>query len=327
MIRAMKRIILLATLVIVGALSLGVAAFQQPPAAPAPKVVEVQKLRDNLFMLTGMGGGGNTAVFVRTDGITVVDTKNPGWGQPILDKIKELSSKPITTIINTHTHGDHVSGNVEFPTTVEVIVQENTRVEHAGDARADRYRPPAGPPTNIFKTNNGKGLPTKTFKDKMTIGKGADQIDLFYFGRGHTNGDAWVVFPALRVVHAGDIYSGKNIPLLDANNGGSGVLIGETLAKAAKDLKNIDTVITGHSTTMTMADLAEYAEFNKDFMRAVQAGKKAGKSVDEIASGWKIPDEVQGLHRSGQHAAAGRAAQGQRADRFRRDQIGAFACR
>ena len=280
---------LLATLVTVGALSLGVAAFQQPPAAAsAPKVVEVQKLRDNLFVLTGNGGGGNTAVFVRNDGITVVDTKNPGWGQPILDKIKELSSKPITTIINTHTHGDHVSGNVEFPATVEVIVQENTKA-NMQEMRGATGVTPNPPPPNIFKVNNGRGLPTRSFKNKMTVGKGADEIDLFYFGRGHTNGDAWVVFPALRVVHAGDIFSGKNLPLLDANNFGSGLLIGDTLAKAHKNLKNIDTVITGHSATMTMADLAEYAEFNKDFMKDVQAAKKAGKSVDEIAASWKIP--------------------------------------
>ena len=57
----------------------------------------------------------------------------------------------------------------------------------------------------------------------MTLGSGPDRIDLLYFGRGHTDGDAWVVFPSLRVVHAGDIFSGKNLPLLDANNGGSGV--------------------------------------------------------------------------------------------------------
>jgi glyoxylase-like metal-dependent hydrolase (beta-lactamase superfamily II) len=151
-----------------------------------------------------------------------------------------------------------------------------------------------GPPTNIFTANNGKGLPTKTFKDKMTVGKGADEVDLFYFGRGHTNGDAWVVFPALRVVHAGDIFSGKNLPLLDANNGGSGVMIGDSLGKAAKSLKNIDTVITGHSTTMTMADLAEYAQFNTDFKNDVQAAKKAGKSVDDIAAGWKVPEKYKG---------------------------------
>ena len=287
----MKRIIFLAALVSVGTLSLGVAAFQQPPAAAAPKVVEVEKLRDNLWMLKG--GGGNTAVFVRSDGITVVDTKNPGWGQPILDQIKKISDKPITTIINTHTHGDHVSGNVEFPATVEVIVQENTKA-NMQEMRGATGIAQNGPPTNIFKANNGRGLPSKTFKDKMTIGKGADEINLFYFGRGHTNGDAWVVFPALRLAHAGDIFSGKNIPLLDANNGGSGVAIGDTLAKAAKSLKNIDTVITGHSTTMTMADLAEYAEFNKDFMKDVQAAKKAGKSADDVAASWKIPEKYKG---------------------------------
>jgi glyoxylase-like metal-dependent hydrolase (beta-lactamase superfamily II) len=287
----MKRIIFLAALMSVGTLSLGVAAFQQPPAAAAPKVVEVEKLRDNLWMLKG--GGGNTAVFVRTDGITVVDTKNPGWGQPILDQIKKLSDKPITTIINTHTHGDHVSGNVEFPATVEVIVQENTKA-NMQEMRGATGIAQNGPPTNIFKANNGRGLPSKTFKDKMTIGKGADEVNLFYFGRGHTNGDAWVVFPALRLAHAGDIFSGKNIPLLDANNGGSGVAIGDTLAKAAKSLKNIDTVITGHSTTMTVADLAEYAEFNKDFMKDVQAAKKAGKSADDVAASWKIPEKYKG---------------------------------
>jgi glyoxylase-like metal-dependent hydrolase (beta-lactamase superfamily II) len=186
-----------------------------------------------------------------------------------------------------------VSGNVEFPATVEVIVQENTKT-NMQEMRGATGIAQNGPPTNIFKANNGRGLPSKTFKDKMTIGKGADQINLFYFGRGHTNGDAWVVFPALRLAHAGDIFSGKNIPLLDANNGGSGVAIGDTLAKASKSLKNIDTIITGHSTTMTMADLAEYAEFNKDFMKDVQAAKKAGKSADDVAASWKIPEKYKG---------------------------------
>ncbi len=124
----MKRAIVLGVLLMVGALSLATRAQQRAGGAPqadAPKVVEVEKLRDNLFMLKG--GGGNTAIFVGSTGVVVVDTKNPGWGQPILDKIKELTDKPVTTIINTHTHGDHVSGNVEFPASVDVIVQENTK--------------------------------------------------------------------------------------------------------------------------------------------------------------------------------------------------------
>jgi hypothetical protein len=83
----MKRLVVLGTLVAAGALSIGLAAFQQPPAdQPAPKVIEVDKLTDNLFVLKG--GGGNTAAFITANGVVVVDTKNPGWGQPILDKIR-----------------------------------------------------------------------------------------------------------------------------------------------------------------------------------------------------------------------------------------------
>src|ERR1700674_3880106 len=117
----MKRSIVLGLLIVAGALSLVFAAQQ----AQAPKVIEVTKLKDNLFMLKG--GGGNTAVFIGASGVTVVDAKNPGWGQPILDKIKELTPKPVTLLINTHTHGDHVSGNVEFPATVDIVVQENAK--------------------------------------------------------------------------------------------------------------------------------------------------------------------------------------------------------
>jgi glyoxylase-like metal-dependent hydrolase (beta-lactamase superfamily II) len=291
----MRRACVLAVVLAAGSLSLVLAASQQPAGgagqAPAPMVVEVEKLKDNLFLLKG--GGGNTAVFVTSIGVVVVDTKNPGWGKPILDKIKGLTDKPIATIINTHTHGDHVSGNVEFPATVDIVVQENTKANMEKMVTATGIAPPATP-TNIFKVNNGRGMPKRTFKDRMSLGKGNDQIDLYYFGRGHTNGDAWVVFPALRIMHAGDVFSGKNLPLLDANNGGSGVAIPDTLARAFGAIKNVDTIITGHSTVMTMSDLKEYADFNREFLMAVREGKKAGKSVDDIANSWKMPAKYTG---------------------------------
>jgi cyclase len=281
----MRRAAVLGVLLAAGA---SVAAYQTPPAQQ-PKVVEVEKLKDNLYMLKG--GGGNTAVYIGANGVVVVDTKNPGWGQPILDKIKELTPKPVTTIINTHTHGDHVSGNVEFPAGVEIVVQENTKPRMQNMTPATGIQ--AQPQPNIFAANNGRGLPTKTFKDRMTVGSGNDRIDLYYFGRGHTDGDAFIVFPELRVMHAGDMFSGKNLPLLDANNGGSGVEIGDSLEKAGK-VAGVDNVITGHSTVMTIADLREYAQFNKDFLADVRLGVTAGRPVEEIAAGWKINDKYKG---------------------------------
>jgi cyclase len=287
----MKRALVLGLVVAVGGAAM-LSASQ--PAANAPKVIEVEKVKDNLFVLRG--GGGNTAVLVMANGVSVVDAKNPGWGAPILAKIKELTPKPITTIINTHTHFDHVGTNPDFPATVDIVVHENTK------ANMEAMKAVTGIPVEqqtylgMFNESQGKGLAKRSFTDRMTIGSGADQIDLHYFGRGHTNGDAWVVFPALRVMHAGDIFSGKNLPLLDANNGGSGVAIGDTLAKAAAAAKNVESIITGHSTVMTLKDLAEYAEFNRDFLAAVQAGRKAGRSAEEIAKSWSLPAKYSGYN-------------------------------
>jgi cyclase len=283
----MSRSIVLGVLLAAGTLSAGSAAYQ----TQAAKVVEVEKLKDNLYLLKG--GGGNTAAFITAAGVVVVDTKDPGWGQPLLDKIKEITGKPVITIINTHTHGDHVSGNVEFPATVDVVTHENAKVSMAKMLAPSGF-PPSTATQTIFEANGGRGLPKRTFTDKMTIGSGNDQVDLLYFGRGHTGGDAWVVFPMLRVMHAGDIFSGKNVPILDAINGGSGVDMPDTLSKAADFAKNIDTIITGHSTQMTVADLREYAAFNRDFLTAVQEAKKAGTSADDLAAKWTVPAKYVG---------------------------------
>jgi glyoxylase-like metal-dependent hydrolase (beta-lactamase superfamily II) len=191
-----------------------------------------------------------------------------------------------------------VSGNVEFPATVDIVTHENTKtnMDQMLPLGAGGAPPAAGTAKpSIFAQNNGRGLPKRTFKDQLTLGSGADQINLYYFGRGHTNGDAWILFPALRVVHAGDIFSGKNIPILDGNNGGSGVDIPDSLMKAHTALnKTADTIITGHSTQMTMNDLREYADFNRDFLNAVREGKAAGRTVEEIAKSWTNPAKYVG---------------------------------
>ena len=75
----------------------------------------------------------------------------------------------------------------------------------------------------------------------------------------------------------GDIFSGKNLPFLDANNGGSGVAIGDTLQKAHDGIKNVDTIITGHSAQMTWGDLEEYISFNREFLNDVRAAKRPAR--------------------------------------------------
>ncbi|MGE0041053.1 MAG: MBL fold metallo-hydrolase [Vicinamibacterales bacterium] len=283
----MRRLIVLTALVATGALGIGLAAFQAPAQ---PKVLEVEKLKDNLFLLKG--GGGNTAAFVTATGVVVVDSKLPGWGQVLLDTIKTVTDKPVTMVINTHTHYDHVSGQVEFPATVEVVAHANTKalMEQANPV----YGLQTGPQPNIFKDHGGRGYPTRTFTDTLTLGQGADRIDLYYFGRAHTGGDAYVVFPALHVMHAGDTFPGKDLPIMDINNGGSGVDFAGTLTKAAA-LPGIELVINGHNPkTTTIPELKEYAAFIGDFVAAAQAAKRAGKTVEEFVPTWTTPAKYAG---------------------------------
>lgn len=273
----MRRVRVLAAIGGVGLAAMTVAQAQQPAAKPAgPNVAQIEKVKDNLFMITG--GGGNTAAFITATGVVLVDTKLSNWGQAILDKVRTVSDKPITHIINTHTHGDHVGSNEFFPATVEIVAQENTG---ANMAKMKNFATP----------ETKHGMPDRMFKDRMTVLGGKEAIDLYYFGNGHTNGDAFVVFRELRTMHAGDIFARKGTPLLDMNNGGSGVQIGETLAKAAAGIKNVDTVIPGHAAVMTWADFLEYGEFNRAFLSATQAAIKAGKTADQALAELKLPEK------------------------------------
>lgn len=286
----MRREAILGVLAGVGLGAIAVSGYQAPAAPAPPKTVTVDKLKDNLFVLKG--GGGNTALFLTAGGAVVVDTKLPGWGQPLLDAIKGVTAKPVTMVINTHAHYDHTNGQVEFPASVEVVAHENTKtyMEQANPV----YGLQTGPQPNIFKNNGGRGMAKRTFKDTLAIGSGADRIELHYFGRAHTGGDAYVVFPALGVMHVGDTFPTRDLPIMDLNNGGSGLAYAATLAKAAA-VPGVTTIINGHNpTTMTPADVKTYSEFIAEFVAAVQAAKKAGKSVDDVVASWTTPAKYAG---------------------------------
>src|SRR5881397_2118868 len=158
----MKRGIVLGIIVVLGCLPLVVSGFQGPSAA-ALAATKIEKLKDNLYVITGSGvepqdafSGGNTAVFITDAGVVVVDTKLPGWGPTLLQRIKTVTPKPVTTIINTHTHSDHTGSNEFFGTEVTSVVHENTK--------ANMVKMPE------FSGNKAKFLPKRTYKDKLTLG-------------------------------------------------------------------------------------------------------------------------------------------------------------
>ena len=188
-------------------------------AAQENRTVRLRTLGPGDILYVLIGGGGNTLALMRDDGVVVIDTKLPGWGMPIREAIEAATDRPVTTIINTHAHPDHAGGNKDFPGKVEIVA-------HANAAAAVGA--------------------TRTVTDKLTLLSGPDQIDLYYFGRGHTNGDLVVVFPQKRLAYLGDLFPSKSAPIVDAAAGGSVSALADTLRRVATEIKGVTRVVTGH---------------------------------------------------------------------------------
>jgi cyclase len=281
----MRRALVLGLLIAAGTLSVVVGGYQgQAPRATLP---DLTKVKDNLYIIESsspadrsMFTGGNTGVFIMDTGVLVVDTKLAGYGNDILQKIRKVTDKPVTTIVNTHTHGDHTGSNEGFPTSVEIVTHENTK---ANMAKMD-----------AFKSDKAKFLPKRTFADKLTLFSGKNRVELYYFGAGHTNGDTWIFYPELRVLQTGDMFPWRDAPFLDRANGGSGIEFPRTIGKALAAIKNVDAVIPGHSPVTTLKDLQEYQRYNADLVAATEAAMKAGKSTEQAAASINLTDKYKG---------------------------------
>ena len=254
-------------MIVVGLAVAGAAAQQQRPRIPPTGAIK--KVSDNLYVIPGAGG--NTTVFVTHGGVVLVDTKLPNNGEAILTQVRTVTDKPVTMIINTHSHPDHIGSNDFFPASVEVVTQENTRKWMAANPRV---------------ASNPVVMPDRTFTDRMTLGSGDDRIELYYFGAGHTDGDAFVVFPARRAMAAGDIFAWKMSPLIDPMAGGSVLALPGSLEKAVKGIPNVDTVIEGHGDVNTWEGFRDYVQFNRALVDAATAGL-GKKTADVIAADLK----------------------------------------
>lgn len=279
----MRRTIVLGALLVAGVAGLAAAgALQQEERRVT---VQSMGVAENLYVVSG--GGGHTALLItQNHGVVLVDTKNPGWGPPILGAVQALTDQPVTTIINTHAHGDHVGSNPHFAEVARVVAHENAAESMA---RSD-----------LFAGGNDRFLPNETYGDRLTLFEGLDQIDLYHFGPGHTNGDTIVVFRALEIAHTGDLFARKAPPFIDRSNGGSGIAYPATLARAVDGIEGVTRVIPGHAPPppgspvrgwMTWDDVREYAAFMQDLLDDVRASFEAGRSAEEAAASLRLQEQ------------------------------------
>ena len=246
------------------------AAGPARPMLPPPEPIE--QITANTYKI--FGGGGNTLVVVQRDGVVLVDTKMPDNGQAILDEVRKITDKPITTIINTHSHPVHIGSTdfirAAFP-DVRVIMHENTRAEITANPN-----------------HNPAVLPTETYTDRLTIGEGDERIELYHFDRAHTEGDTFVVVPSARLLFMGDVMAWNMAPFLPA--GGAAELT-EAVERLVATVKDVNIVVEGHGDVNDWAGLERFARFNRALLTEARAaydrGDAPGVAVAELQ---KTPD-------------------------------------
>jgi glyoxylase-like metal-dependent hydrolase (beta-lactamase superfamily II) len=169
---------------------------------------ELIKIKDDLYVIHNDFVPGNATALITDEGVVLVDDKFAVDHDTILAELKEVTDKPIRYVINTHHHADHSGGNATMQQmNAQVVMSEQARQNMAAVPRDDPQW----------------SAPNVSFQGHLSVQLGGKRVELYHFGRAHTNGDVVVYFPAARTLAAGDIFvSDPTTPqLIDYAGGGS----------------------------------------------------------------------------------------------------------
>ncbi|HUC82885.1 MAG TPA: MBL fold metallo-hydrolase [Flavisolibacter sp.] len=245
-----------------------------------PFEYKVTMLRRNVGIFTERGG---TIGFLLTkDGALVIDSQFPDTSPHLIDEINKQATAPIKFLLNTHHHGDHSSGNIAFKGIAEqVVAHKNADINMRSVAEKS-------------KTTDKQLFPTQTFDKELKLKIGDEKITGYYFGAGHTNGDAIYHFGEANIMHLGDLMFNKRHPFVDRTAGAnmeSWIKVLDNVQKKG----NKDTIyIFGHSLnpgeeTGSVENIKKFQDYLGKVLQFAEAEIKKGVSRDEFLKNTAVP--------------------------------------
>ena len=228
-----------------------------------PSKLDIVKVKDDLFVIHNEFVPGNSTALVTNEGVVLVDDKFEVDSDNILAMLKKVTNQPVKYVINTHHHGDHSGSNAKMQAIGAVVVASEPARQNMVEGRQP-------------------GPPTVTFAEQAYITLGGKRVELYHFGRAHTNGDAVVYFPAHRTLAAGDMFTfGDATPqLIDYAGGGSAKEWPRTLDQVLT--LDFDTVVPGHGTVTTKAELRKFRDSTQTLRNRVREMITQKRSRDEV---------------------------------------------
>ena len=248
-----------------GVLFLLLASVAYVQSQNQPPKLTLNKVKDDLYEIEG--DGGNVGVYITSEGVILIDDKYDQDHEGILAAVKQVTPLPVKYVISTHHHADHSGGNAKmFSSGAEIISTAMARKNIVEKKQSNA--PPGMTPARIV------------FNDETSVFLGGKEVRARYYGRGHTNGDAVIYYPALRTLQTGDLMAGT-APLIDYPGGGSIVEWTKTLDGALQ--LDFDTVIPGHGPVTNKAGLQTYRDNVAKMRERVTQQIRSGKNQAEIA--------------------------------------------
>jgi cyclase len=265
--RVLSRIIMLSALITGSAATVAQQDFSNVQIVP-------HQLGDGLYYLEGSGG--NIGVSVGDDGVFLIDDQYAPLTEKIIAAVATLSDKPIRFLFNTHYHPDHVGGNQNLGQAgVVIISNENVRTRlEAGFTSGDLNR--------ALTDQQRAGLPVITYADSVDLHLNGHDIHAFHVAPAHTDGDSYVFFRDINLIHTGDVFRTTGYPRVDANANGSyhGIMAGyQTLL----DISDANTrFLPGHGVVSDRNEVASQLQMFTTIRDRVKAGMDSGMTLEQI---------------------------------------------
>jgi glyoxylase-like metal-dependent hydrolase (beta-lactamase superfamily II) len=268
-----------ASFVVAGAASFRVALLAQAGQPQTPPPTTFTDIRRNVGIFTGQGG--TIGWLANGAGALAVDAQFPATAKACVEGLQQKSAKGIQLLINTHYHGDHTGGNIAFRPVVKQIVQQ--------ERCAKLHRET----TTKAGTEAQQAYADITFGESWSQEMGDEKVWGYYYGPGHTGGDAVIVFERANVVHMGDLMFNRLHPRVDGPSGASmknWISVLERVAKRHSDA----TFIFGHGkqgqpVTGPAKELLYLRDYLSAALQYVQKGIAAKQSKEEIAKATELP--------------------------------------
>lgn len=238
--------------------------------------VNLRRISDRLYEILG-GRGANGGAYIGDNGVLIIDAKQDEKSvEQVIEEIKQITDKPIKYLVTTHSDGDHISGNRYFPETITFVASENCRREFFHPGRS-------GAPSEWNKPELALFVPSLTFRDKMDIYLGSKKVELWYFGVGHTTGDAVIYFPEENTAFLGDQVFLTRVQLIHSYKGGNSFEHVKTLTKMLETI-DAEKFCSGHSEMTDREGIRNHIAQIKNQQGKVKDLIGKGRNLEEIQS-------------------------------------------